>query len=154
MRLILLRHAKSAWDDAGQDDFDRPLNARGRDAAPRVGAWIAARAAPDHVLVSAAARTRETWDRLGLDGAPVFRDDLYLAPAETIRAALPDAGTVLVVAHNPGIAEAAATLARAAPDHPAWSRYPTGACAILDFDGPATPGGGAVIDFVVPRDLG
>ena len=33
-RLFLLRHAKSSWQDDGQDDFDRPLNARGRKAAP------------------------------------------------------------------------------------------------------------------------
>ena len=42
LTLILIRHAKSDWGDAGLDDHDRPLNARGIEDAPRVGTWLEA----------------------------------------------------------------------------------------------------------------
>ena len=62
-RLMLLRHAKSDWSATGQADIDRVLSARGRNAAPKVGEYMAAHAlVPDLVLVSSAQRTRETWD--------------------------------------------------------------------------------------------
>ncbi|MEL7089640.1 MAG: histidine phosphatase family protein, partial [Planctomycetota bacterium] len=55
--LILMRHAKSSWDDPGLTDHDRPLNRRGRLAAPLMAAWLAEiDAAPDHALVSSAIR--------------------------------------------------------------------------------------------------
>ena len=60
-RLLLLRHAKSAWPD-GVEDHDRPLSDRGRRDAPRMGAYIAAAGLrPDFALVSSARRTQETW---------------------------------------------------------------------------------------------
>jgi hypothetical protein len=40
LRLILLRHAKSSWDDPSLEDHERPLNKRGRKAAPDVAAQI------------------------------------------------------------------------------------------------------------------
>lgn len=153
MRLILLRHAKSDWGDPGLSDKERPLNARGRADAPKIGAWLAQHARPDHILVSTAQRTRETWSRLGLSGAPRFLDALYLAEPAEIAAILPPEGTALVIAHNPGIADAAARFAETPPSHPAFSRYPTAACTILAFEGPAMWGEGRVTDFVVPREL-
>ena len=63
MRLILLRHAKSAWNTEAPTDHERPLNKRGRRDAPLVGATLFARGwTPDHVLSSDAARTQETWE--------------------------------------------------------------------------------------------
>ncbi len=60
-KLLLLRHAKSSWDDQRLDDFARPLNARGRDAAPRMGREIARRGLiPSLILGSPARRTAET----------------------------------------------------------------------------------------------
>ena len=57
-RLILLRHAKSAWPD-GAPDVDRPLAKRGREAAPRMGGYLAEEGLiPDLVLVSPARRAR------------------------------------------------------------------------------------------------
>lgn len=110
-RLSLLRHAKSSWDSNARRDFDRPLNARGREAAARMGAYIEHEGLlPDLILCSAALRTRETLSRLGasLDGRPntEFRDDLYLADPRAmlaaIRAADPAATHILVIGHNPG----------------------------------------------------
>ncbi|MBL4558811.1 MAG: histidine phosphatase family protein [Rhodobacteraceae bacterium] len=64
-----MRHAKSDWGDPTRADHDRPLNRRGRRAAPLIGRWLAAQGAiPDAVLTSSARRTRETWDRM----APAF----------------------------------------------------------------------------------
>jgi phosphohistidine phosphatase len=61
LRLILSRHAKSGWDDPDLSDHDRPLNARGRGDAPKVGAWLRAKGyLPDAALVSSARRTQET----------------------------------------------------------------------------------------------
>ena len=61
-RLILTRHAKSAWDDPRLEDFDRPLNRRGLRAALELGEWLHSRGyEPDQVLCSSAQRTRETW---------------------------------------------------------------------------------------------
>jgi len=105
--LILMRHAKSDWSEPGQRDKDRPLNPRGRAAAPKMAAWLRDQGAvPDAALVSGAVRTRETWGLLGFDCAPNFRDDLYLADPDTILAAIcaaPDCETLLVLGHNPGM---------------------------------------------------
>ena len=61
-RLILTRHAKSAWDDPTLADHDRPLNARGRRSALALGDWLASRGyEPEEVLCSSARRTQETW---------------------------------------------------------------------------------------------
>ena len=118
MRLMLLRHAK-ADRPAGTADHDRPLARRGREDADRVGAFLAAEGlVPDRVIVSSAARTRETGARvLAAAGAtPPVADEprLYEATSDTILAVLAGAklaGTVLVVGHNPGVHETAARLA-------------------------------------------
>src|SRR4249919_2827877 len=83
-KLVLLRHAKSAWPDL--PDHERPLAGRGRRDAPVMGRWLrAAGHVPDQVLCSTARRARETW-RLAqpaLKAAPPvsFEDRIYLASA-------------------------------------------------------------------------
>ena len=159
MKLILLRHAKSDWDDPLQDDRDRPLNLRGREAAPRVGAWLRANGhQPDLILCSTATRTRETRARLGFDTTPTeYRDALYLAPAGVIlrmarasQIAPAPPLTLMIVGHNPGIAEAAAQACLTRPAHPDFDRYPTCACTVID----STNGlPGKPLAFLVPRDL-
>ena len=63
-RLLLLRHAKSSWDDETVADYDRPLNGRGRSAVPTMGRHLAAhRLSPQKILCSSARRTRETLAR-------------------------------------------------------------------------------------------
>ena len=166
LRLILTRHAKSDWSHPGQDDFDRPLNHRGRRDAPRIGGWLASRHyRPDTVLCSAAERTRETLDlvlpALGPGPAPAvaLRHDLYHAEPDTILAALATAQgqTVMVIGHNPGIAALARALVHDRPAHPRFEDYPTAATAVIDFALPGWsavgPQGGALRDFVVPDDL-
>lgn len=164
MRLILVRHAKSDWDDPMLDDHDRPLNPRGRDAAVRVGRWLAqAGALPGEALVSSALRTRETWARMAplLPGAPEPRviDALYHASPEVMLRALQGARApvVLMLGHNPGIGAFARWMLGRAPGHPRFHDYPT--CATLVARFPAArwsdvaPATGAAEAFVVPREL-
>lgn len=117
--LLLMRHAKSAWDDPALGDHERVLNARGRRDAPRMGELLLREGlVPDLVLCSGAARTRETaallFEAFGVVPEVVYDDALYLASPVTLLdvvAAAPAADTLLVLAHNPGIAEWASALA-------------------------------------------
>ncbi len=113
-RLILLRHAKSDRP-AGVRDLERPLNKRGRRAAPAVGKRMAEEGLrPDLALVSPATRTRETWAAIKDElGAPPDETvpEIYEAAAEDILAAIrgasEEAATLLVVGHNPGLGDLA-----------------------------------------------
>ena len=117
--LLLLRHAKSSWDDASITDFDRPLARRGLRDAPRMGRALGERGrAPDLVISSPAARARQTVELfLQASGhviAPQFDGRIYGAsPAELMQIirALPDsAGCVLLAGHNPGFEYLASSL--------------------------------------------
>lgn len=158
-RLILTRHAKSDWADPALDDHDRPLNTRGREAAPVMGAWLAdGRIAPGLALVSTALRARQTWEGMAprLPGlAPRFDSRIYLAAPETILEILAEAPaeTILLIGHNPGIGQLAELLCDHPPDHPDFSRFPTAATLVLDFTGDPAPGAGHACAFAVPRDL-
>lgn len=168
--LLLLRHAKSSWDDPDLDDFDRPLAPRGRNAAPRMGAEIASCGwQPDLALVSTAARARQTWDLVlpALNGVPetVLDRHLYLAPPATILALLkgapPPAETAIVVGHNPGMEMLALSLSGPGSDDDALrtmaEKFPTAALARFEFDGSWADLGTAktrLTHFVRPRDLG
>ncbi|MCT9820674.1 histidine phosphatase family protein [Microbacterium sp. W1N] len=110
--LILIRHAKSDWGDARLDDHDRPLNDRGLRDAPVLAQRLAATGVRPGVLLSSTAlRARTTAEFFGaaLGLTPQLRDELYGAPARTLRAAAAAAGTqagaegVVVVAHDPGM---------------------------------------------------
>lgn len=159
--LILMRHAKSSWNDPLLSDHDRSLNARGRKSALALGAWMRGTGlSPDQVLCSTAKRTRETLASLGLDGARAeFSGKLYHAGAVQLLSALAGASgkTVLLVAHNPGIGDLAHRMVRIPPAHPRFDDYPTGATLVARFDvknwREVAPGTGEVLEFVVPREL-
>ena len=160
MRLILIRHAKSSWDDPFQDDHARVLNKRGRDAARAIGTWMQTKGyAPDRVLVSDAARTRETADLIlpCLECLPMVDlvPSLYHAAPDTILDLLVrrTEACVAVIAHNPGIGMLARALTIKAPDHRRFDDYPTCATTVIDFKGPVAAGTGTPVDFTVPRDL-
>ncbi|MEW5703853.1 MAG: histidine phosphatase family protein [Pseudomonadota bacterium] len=116
--LYLLRHGE-AETAAAFIDFDRPLSARGRRDAMRMGAHLAQKIPrPEFVLCSAARRAVETWRQfhIGLEAeVPVrFRKSLYLAGPNRILkrlARLPARmDCVLVVGHNPGFRRLACRL--------------------------------------------
>lgn len=163
-RLILTRHAKSSWDDPTMSDHDRPLNERGKAAAADLGEWLASRGyVPGDVLCSDALRTRKTWDGVApaLPGTPVLtlKPALYHAGPDVMLAVLRHASaeTVMVIGHNPGIAEFAARIVARAPMNPDFGRYPTGATLVVSFEiddwRDCDWGMGAVRDFIVPREL-
>jgi phosphohistidine phosphatase len=149
-RLILLRHAKSDWPDV--PDRDRPLAKRGRRDAPRIGRWLHEHGyQPDVVVVSDAARTRQTWDLVApeLGGSPAVRFEprAYAASALTLlylAQELPERyRTALLIGHNPGLSELATSLAAPpesapAPTIPITPTTPTGPAAT----GPATTDSG------------
>jgi phosphohistidine phosphatase len=112
--LLLLRHAKSSWDDAQLDDCDRPLNSRGRKAATRMGRLLRGEKFKiDLVLCSTAARARETAERVFAEPSrgPTmrYRDDLYLASAaqtvDLLSRVTELASCILLIGHNPGFEE-------------------------------------------------
>jgi phosphohistidine phosphatase len=166
-RLLLLRHAKSAWPD-GIPDHDRPLATRGLKAAPLMGSYMAREALiSDLVLVSTARRTQETWALVGAElPASIERRDvgeIYEAPAErlaaVIRATDASVQTLLLVGHNPGFQDLALQLAGVGEaDGLARLRekFPTGALAVIDFAvgwQDVTEGSGRLERLVVPRSL-
>jgi phosphohistidine phosphatase len=108
--LIVMRHAKSDWNAGAETDHARPLNARGRREAPKVGELLRERKArPDLVLSSDSNRTRQTFEGLekGLGELSVrFEPSLYHAGLSEVRAlatTVPTTiGTLMVLGHNPG----------------------------------------------------
>ncbi len=164
LTLILTRHAKSDWGNPDQDDFDRPLNGRGRKSAPAIGAWLAQQGyLPDVVIVSGARRTVETWERMAshlpetaiMESAPA----LYLAAPQIILGVLrsQNVPTIMMIGHNPGFGALAHALVKTPPNHPKFRQYPTAATTVMEFSATdwadVNPNQGQLLDFVVPREL-
>lgn len=110
--VLLMRHAKSSWDNPGLADHERPLNNRGIKSAPRMGELLAEiDLIPDVIVCSTAKRARMTVDGLleacPFEGEVVYTRDLYHADVETqleILQNLNDSvGCAMMVGHNPGM---------------------------------------------------
>lgn len=168
-RLCLMRHAKSDWSDPSKDDFARPLNARGLVAAEFMADFVARSPyKPDAVLCSTARRASETFGplgkKLGSDVPVTYRDELYHAMPDVlldeIRKAPTKAGTLLVVAHNPGLVLLAMALAEDPDEDLALEvahGVPTGGFIVFEFDvdrwQDVAEGGGRTVFFGKPRSL-
>lgn len=165
-RLVLVRHAKSAWP-FGVPDRERPLAPRGQQDAPRMGRWIAGNVgAVDYAVLSPAARVQQTWALLSaeLECGEVATDfRIYEAwgthLVDVLREAPEDARTVVLVGHEPGVSELALTLANN-QNHLLRRRigdkYPTCAVAVLATARPwaeLVPAGADLVDFVAPKDF-
>lgn len=111
--LLILRHAKSAWDTDAATDFDRSLANRGLKAAPRVGRFLLEQnLLPDYVVSSPAVRAKETvvlvCEKLGFDPARINWDHrIYEAWTNSLVNVLREcpehAERVLIAGHNPGL---------------------------------------------------
>jgi phosphohistidine phosphatase len=111
--LYLIRHAKSSWDDPLQDDFDRPLNSRGRRDAPRMGKRLKEREVhPDLMISSPAARAISTCEiiaeKIGYPLPNIHSDKrLYHPSEETILQVVHEMNNandeVILFSHNPGL---------------------------------------------------
>jgi len=169
--LLLLRHAKAEPGAPEQDDHDRTLTERGQADAGAVARYMRRQGyAASRILCSTALRTVQTAEPV-LAMAPVpiaYLAQLYLAAPGRIVALAQDAdaadASLMIVAHNPGLEQVAALLARE-PVKPKEQhrhdvmeeKFPTAALAVLDFDiahwKQLSPGTGKLVDFVRPRDL-
>jgi phosphohistidine phosphatase len=170
MKLLLLRHGKSSWDDPALADFDRPLAPRGRKAAERMGRELAARNwLPQLALVSPAVRTRDTWELVAaeLSGSVSadFPDSLYDATAEDVLSEVQQTPkavkTLLILGHNPGLEDLARQLAGDNSEAKALQqlreKFPTAALARFDFDGKWAElgfGRARLTHCLRPKDLG
>lgn len=170
LQLLLLRHAKSGWTDPGLDDRDRPLTERGSEAARIMGRRIATLGLePELVLCSPARRARDTWKIVAeqLRSAPrsLVEESIYdfgnggrLLSA--IRTAGGDAGTLMLIGHNPSIERLAQRLAGSGDAKlrkRLEQKYPTAALAVLHFGAAAwsgiAEGQGELVHFIRPKDI-
>jgi phosphohistidine phosphatase len=168
-RLLILRHAKSDWP-SGFSDFERPLAARGRIAAPMMGRYLRDEGLiPDLAIVSSARRTVETWEMLHPELGEIVPHRLerriYEAPYEHLVAVIkdvPDAvRTLLLVGHNPGSEELAAVMIGYGDRFAAQRmqrKYPTAGLCVLDFEiehwSGLTERSARLDRFVTPASLG
>ncbi len=158
--LFLVRHAKSSWDDRTTDDFDRPLNDRGRRDAPLMGKRIADLKDAPRIIVTSPAKRAATTARLIAEaiGVPaekvVLSAPLYAASPETILGVInefdDDVSSVMLVGHNPGLTQIAAGLAPGSVDH-----MPTCSIAAIDLGVDSwmmvRPGKGTLRFFETPK---
>ncbi|MFB8757790.1 SixA phosphatase family protein [Streptomyces nigra] len=165
-RLVVLRHAKSAWPDE-LPDHERPLAARGRRDAPVAGRLLAETdCLPDLALCSTALRARQTWDLACAQWGtpPPVRHDRRLYGAgvtdllDVVHEVSPEVGTLLLVGHNPGLEELVLDLAGDGLDDlldEVGRKFPTAAAAVLAWHGPGwrdlAPGTALLTDVMVAR---
>lgn len=158
-RLLFMRHAKSSWADESMSDHERPLNARGEQAATNIGAALTARGfAPELIWSSDATRTRLTALRLirAIPGAQQveYISGFYHASAQNVLEICEQRGEpekpLMLLGHNPGWS--------ALHQHftGQYHDYPTGACTVLNRvnDGNwLSPGSWSFQDLILPREL-
>ena len=165
-RITLFRHAKAETPTSAKSDFDRGLANRGRRNADRMGRFIARHdLLPDLVIVSPAARTRQTheiasahWPEIPV----IYRDSIYEASATNIMVAIESLGAdkerVMVIGHNPGLAVLLGQLVENPPPDADLFYFPTSCVADIGFDAPRIGDicaeSGRLMSLVRVRDLG
>ena len=168
MRLWLLRHAKSSWDDPDMPDVDRLLAPRGARAADRMRDYLDAEGIrPELVLCSSALRARETLARIlpGLGPELTVRIEPSVYALDTdqlldrLRAVPAEVRSVMLVGHNPAMQALASVLAADGDRLDDLRKgFPTAALAEVDIPAGSwaelAPGSGRLERFIVPRELG
>jgi phosphohistidine phosphatase len=172
LRLLLLRHSKAERGRPGERDHERRLSERGRDDAPKIGAYLSKhRYLLDQVVVSTSARTRETWSLAAAampnkPGKPEvdFDERIYESTPKGLLAVLretsPKVRTLLMVGHNPSMHELAVQLV-ATGDIETRQRmqegFPTSGLAVIEFAledwDRVHPESGRLEHFITPRWL-
>jgi phosphohistidine phosphatase len=115
--LILVRHAKSSWDDITLPDKDRPLNDRGKRDAPKMGKRLAKREVKVDLSLSSPARramktARVFADKLGYKRKDIAVDDrLYPGAVHDLLKVIRNLGDksnrVMLVGHHPALSKLA-----------------------------------------------
>ena len=135
--LLVLRHAKSSWDDPDLEDFDRPLNERGQKTAPFMGKVIQRHGFdPDVIISSPAVRAKETAslvkEHAGISAEIIHDERIYEASSQMLRqvaSAIDDRfGSAMMVGHNPGMEGFVRFLTGR------LESMPTAALAVIDLD--------------------
>lgn len=162
--LLLIRHAKSSWDQPGLSDFDRPLNDRGKKDAPEMAKRVKEkRIELDHFISSPAKRAKKTAkyfaEEFGLN-----KDDIKLVEAlygaaqveflQAIKEIDDSYNSVALFSHNPGITDFASTLTNVRVDDmptcavfalqietESWKDFTSAEKNFLFFDYPRNPMG-------------
>ena len=153
MKILLMRHTE-ANSDFGLEDHTRSLSEKGKQDALNLGRWLAAEDhCPTHALVSDSNRTRQSFTGLKLSCPVNFMPLLYLAKSQELATAVRGVETncLLILAHNPGIAELANMISSTEPKHSRFLEYPPGSTAVICFDKVTEEF--SVIDFVTPEAL-
>jgi phosphohistidine phosphatase len=158
--LFVLRHAKSSWSNSDVADFDRPLNERGEQAAPFMGAFMREKNfIPDLILSSPAQRARETARLVKeagkFDAAILFEPQIYEASLgdliEIIGQTENNSERLLLVGHNPGLENLVRILTGKAES------FPTAALAhiLLKIENwsEIQPGKGELENLFKPKEL-
>lgn len=158
-RLLLLRHAKSSWENAGIPDFERPLNARGLNTAPFMGELIARRAiAADAIVSSPAKRAMETAllvrESAGLNADVIYDERIYEASPRSLRQVVAEFSdemfAVMLVGHNPGLEGFIRFLTGK------LEPMPTAALAVIDLDieswSEVNGGKGRLVELFRPKE--
>ncbi len=165
--LLVLRHAKSAWNTDARTDFDRPLSKRGRRDAPRVGRFLAGEGlVPDYVVSSPALRAKQTvlaaCEPMGIGEEDIHWDErIYHASTGKLMDVLSEspagAQRVMIAGHNPGLEMLVQTLSKdPVPIPPNYKIMPTAAVAHLEIPGAwrDLDGGTATLRSLTrPKDL-
>lgn len=157
--LLVLRHAKSSWDHPHLSDFDRPLNGRGKKAAPFMGALMAEKGlVPDVIVASPANRARTTAEKAaaagGFDLSVEFDERIYGAGTNGLLYVISGidnlAETAMIVGHNPGFEMLVSVLTG---EH---RRMPTAALAVIDLEidkwADVGSGSGNLRSLFIPRE--
>jgi len=134
--LILLRHAKSSWDFPQLNDYDRPLNDRGKRDAPRMAKWLSTQDVEfDSIISSGAERAKNTAIAFqAILNIPMKIDDqLYHAGKSKLLNIIKQTdntvNSLLLVSHNPGLNDLADYLLSGFPDN-----IPTTGIVSLNLD--------------------
>ena len=156
-KIILLRHAKSSWEDPSLRDFDRPLSKRGMNDTKLMKAHMASLVNEvDEIYSSPSIRTSQTINQLVPEFSHInYLASLYLGDVNVVLSLLESLQTriktVMIVGHNPCIQETMETLWKKPVE-----KFPTCAAAVFSLKNswskPATPIGN-LEKFVKPRDF-
>ena len=161
-KLILVRHAKSSWTEAGLTDFDRPLNDRGLKNAPEMGRRLAkANFAVDTIITSPAVRAITTAKiiakEIGFDVKRIVQNEhIYDASVnillDLVRNLDEHVNKAMLVGHNPSFTVLCNRLSNARIDN-----MPTCSIAQIQFNISSweaiTEHSGELTDFDYPKNI-
>jgi phosphohistidine phosphatase len=114
-KLFVVRHAKSSWDFPELDDFDRPLNKRGKKSAPEMGKRLAKRGVkPDAMITSSAKRALSTARQIAkallFPKSEIAKEDQFYHGSnqdviEILQNVDDKISTLMIFGHNPGLTD-------------------------------------------------